>query len=126
MPGVSSSTQLGAEGGENRPQPVAGGLGHRRKVIATFSATKLVEQGRLAHISATDQGDEARAEAIGALSIMPARPDWFLHTLNRTGRDPSPCRFIAQSAPPAKATLTLPKQWRSPTIWPGALRKTVN
>ena len=46
--------------GENRPQSVAGGLGHRRS-DRHLLPHQLIHQGGLAHIGATDQGDETGA-----------------------------------------------------------------
>ena len=57
--------QLGRGCGENGPQPVAGGLGHGRGDRHLLSH-QLVEEGRLAHVGATDQGDEAGSESFGA------------------------------------------------------------
>jgi len=67
MPGVFQQHQLGGGGGEESPQPVCGGLGHRGGDPPPFFAHQLVDsRGRLAHIRRPIQGDRARAEAIGS------------------------------------------------------------
>ena len=57
-PGGVHEHQLGRGRGEDRPQPIAGGLGHRggdRHLLAD----QLIHQGGLAHVGPSHQGDKA-------------------------------------------------------------------
>jgi len=76
----------GGVGGRNRPQPwFAGWSGDRGGGSPPSRLHQLVGQGRLAHIRADRQGDEARAEASERYSIMPGPGGiWVFATLNVT------------------------------------------
>ena len=56
---------LGPRGGEDAPQPMAGGLGHRGG-DCHLGTDQLIEQGGFAHVRPSDQGHEPRTEFVGA------------------------------------------------------------
>ena len=55
--------QLSFIGGEDRAQPVAGGLGHGRG-DRNLVADELIHQRGLPHIGAADQGHKTRAKSL--------------------------------------------------------------
>jgi hypothetical protein len=56
---------LGPRGGENAPQPMAGGLGHSGG-DSHLGTDQLIEECGFTHVRSPDQGHEARTEFIGA------------------------------------------------------------
>ena len=55
--------QLSVIGGEDRAQPIAGGLGHRRG-DRNLVANELIHQRGLPHIGAADQSNKPRAKSL--------------------------------------------------------------
>ena len=62
-PGRIQQHQLGAGGGQDRPQPVAGGLGDGGG-DRHLGAHQLVQQGGFTHVGPADQGDKPGAKPL--------------------------------------------------------------